>query len=195
MQCKPKSSEGFIGLLAGFDSRVYQAPENFLARLRKPPLVVWWMLSASLRQMLRRAEFNGDVLLNRDRPFVQECGPVTPLANRVDCCRKHRGRAAQKLYILHLARCPDGGANLDGFRQCISIAGPGITGPDEGDKFPCLQASGAMSRRRSPLRRDEDRKFRSHGQRRGGGNWFLREVHPERFAAIGGRGDQDCGGC
>src|SRR5260370_27547524 len=105
------------------------------------------MLRASLRQMLRRTEFNGDVLLNLDGPFAQECGPVTPLANGADCCRQKRCRAAQKLYIQHLAGWSDGAPHLDGFRRCIPIAGPGITWPYEGDKFTGLQASWAMSGR------------------------------------------------
>ena len=194
MQRKPKSSRGFIRKLAGSDCRAYRALEDFLAWTRKPSLVARPVLRASLRQMLRRAEFNRDVVLNRDGPFVQECGPVTPLSNGAHRCRKKRCRAAQKLYIQHLAGCSDGAADLDGFRRCIPIAGPGITWPDEGDEFTCLQASGSVTSRRSPLRRHEHRKFRGHRQRRGGGNWYFREGHPKRFTAMGGWGDKDCGG-
>lgn len=70
------------------------------------------MLSAHLRQILRRPELNHDVLLSLDRPLVQEGGFVTPLANGAQGSRKERNRTAHELYIQHLAKLPDGGANL-----------------------------------------------------------------------------------
>jgi hypothetical protein len=88
----------------------------------KPALPLGGMLPAYLRQILWRLEFNRDVLLNLDRPFVQEGGPVTPLANGAHGSRKKRVRAAHQLYIQHLAELPDGGADLYGF--CRSIAMP-----------------------------------------------------------------------
>ena len=60
----------------------------------KPALPLGGMLPAYLRQILWRLEFNRDVLLNLDRPFVQEGGPVTPLANGAHGSRKKRFRAA-----------------------------------------------------------------------------------------------------
>src|SRR5208337_3714383 len=66
----------------------------------KPSLLVRWMLSAHLRQILWGPEFNRDVLLNLDGSFVQESGLVThrrralvvagrrqvePLTNLISC--------------------------------------------------------------------------------------------------------------
>jgi hypothetical protein len=70
-----------------------------------------------MRQILRRAEFNGDVLLSLDRSSVQESRGVTPLANGAHCGRKKRGRALHGLDIQHLAERSDGGADLYGFRR------------------------------------------------------------------------------
>jgi hypothetical protein len=81
----------------------------------KPPLVVRGMLSGHARQILWRQEFNRDVLLSLDRPFVQESGLVMPQANGARCSRKKRDRAAHELYIQHLAELSDGGADLYGF--------------------------------------------------------------------------------
>jgi len=67
------------------------------------------------RQILRRPEFNGDVLLRLDRPLVQKSRRVTPLANGAHGCRKKRERAAHELYTLDLAELSDGGADLYGF--------------------------------------------------------------------------------
>lgn len=152
-----------------------------------------WFPSAHLRQILWRPEFNRDVLLNLDRPFVQESGPETPLANGAHCGRKKRDRAAHELYIQHLAELSDGGANLHDFCRSISIPRPWIARPNEEDELTSLQSSGFMSHCRSGLRRNKNRKFRDHRERRGGGDRFFRESHPERFAAIGWGSDKDYG--
>jgi hypothetical protein len=81
----------------------------------KPRLVVRWMLSGHVRQILWRQEFDGDVLLSLDRPVVHESGLVTPQANSAHCGRKKRDRAAHELYIQHLAERSDSGADLYGF--------------------------------------------------------------------------------
>lgn len=167
-----------------------QSPEPRL----KWPLIVLRMLRAYPRQILWRLEFNRDVLLNLDRPFVQESGLETPQANGVHRSRKKKGRAAYKLYIQHLAKLPDRGADLDGFCRSMSIPRLGITRPNEEDKLTSLQSYCFMSRCRSGLRRDKNRKFRGHRERRGGGNRFFRESHPKRFAAIGWGSDKDGGG-
>jgi hypothetical protein len=74
------------------------------------------MPSGHARQMLWRAEFNGDVLLGLDRLTVQKSWFVTPQANGAHCSRKKRARATHVLYIQHLAVLSDGGADLYGFR-------------------------------------------------------------------------------
>ena len=167
-----------------------QSPEHRLKR----PLIVLRMLRAHPRQILWRPEFNRDVLLNLDRPFVQESGPETPQANGVQRSGKKKDRAAYKLYIQHLAKLPDGGADLDGFCRSMTIRRLGITRPNEEDKLTSLQSYSFMSRCRSGLRRDKNRKFRGHREGRGGGDRFFRESHPERFAAIGWGCDKDGGG-
>src|SRR5713226_785279 len=151
------------------------------------------MPSGHARQVLWRPECNGDVLLSLDRPSVQEGGLVTPQANGAHCSRKKRDRAAHVLYIQHLAELSDGGADLYGFRRSMSIPRPWITRPNEGDKFTSLQSSRFMSHCRSGLRRNKNRKLRGHGERRGGGDRFFRQNHPERFAAIAWASDKDCG--
>src|SRR6266849_7811894 len=152
------------------------------------------MPSGYARQMPWRPEFNRDVLLSLDRPFVQESGLVTPQTNGAHCSRKKRERATHVLYIQHLAELPDGGADLYGFCRSISIARPWITRPNEGDKLTSLQSSGFMSHCRSGLRRNKNRKLRGHRERRGGGDRPFREKQPERFAAMGWGSDKDCGG-
>ena len=74
-------------------------------------LLVRWMPSCHLRRILWRPEFNRDVLLGLNRPFVQQSGCVTPLANGSLCARKKRERAAQEPYLQHLAELPDSGAD------------------------------------------------------------------------------------
>ena len=151
------------------------------------------MLSGHVRQILWRSEFNRDVLLSLDRPFVQESGLVTPQANGAHCGRKKGGRAAHELYILHLAEHSDGGAHLYRFRRSMSIPRPWITRPDEGDEFTSLQSSWSMSHCSSGLRNNKNRKLRGHRERRGGGDRFFRQSQPERLAAIARASDQDCG--
>jgi hypothetical protein len=143
--------------------------------------------------MVWRPEFNGDVLLSLDRSSVQESGLVAPQANGAHCSRKKRDRAAHVLYIQHLAELSDGGADLDGFRRSMSISRPWITRPNEGDKLTGLQSSRFISRCRSGLRRNKNRKLRGHRKRRGGGDRSFREKQPERFAAMGWGSDKDCG--
>src|ERR1700730_1294774 len=132
------------------------------------------MLGAHTRQILWRPEFNRDVLLSLDRPLVQERGAVTPLANGAHGSRKKRDRAAHELYIQHLAELSDGGADPNGFRRSIAIPRPWIARPNEGDKLARLQSSGFTSNCRSGLRRNKNRKFRGHRERRGGGDRFFR---------------------
>ncbi len=151
------------------------------------------MLSGHVRQILWRPEFNRDVLLSLDRPFVQERGLVTPQANGAHGSRKKRDRAAYELYLQHLAELSDGGADRYGFCRSISIARPWITRPNVGDKLTGFQSSGFMSRCRSELRRNKNRKLRGHRKRRGGGDRFFRQNQPERFAAIAWASDKDCG--
>lgn len=119
-------------------------------------LVVRWMASARLRQILRRAEFNGDVLLNRDGPFVQESGLVTPQANGVHRSGKKGSRAAQELDIQHLAQLSDRGADPNDFCCSIAIPLPRVAGPDEGDKLAGLQSGRFISRLRSGIRRNQN---------------------------------------
>ena len=82
------------------------------------------MLRGHVHQILWGTEFNRDVLLSLDRRFVQESGRVTPQAHGAHGSRKKRDRAADELYIQHLAERSDGGADLYGFRRSISIARP-----------------------------------------------------------------------
>src|ERR1700751_4935232 len=148
---------------------------------------------AQMRKILWRLEFNRDVLLSLDRPFVQESGLVGPLANRVHCSRKKRGRAAQALYIQYLAELSDGGADLYSFGRSVPIPRPWIARPNVGDKLTRLQPSGLMSCCRSGLRRNNNRELRGDRERRGGGDRFFRESQPERLAAFGWGSDKDCG--
>ena len=78
-------------------------------------LVVRWMLRVHVRQILWLAESNRHVLLNFDRPIVQEGGLVTPQTNGAHCSGKKRVRAAHGFYVQHLAELSDGGADLYGF--------------------------------------------------------------------------------
>ena len=142
------------------------------------------MPSGHARQTPWRLEFNGDFLLSLHRSSVQESGLETPPANGAYCSRKKRDRAAHVLYIQDLAELPDGGADLYGFRRSMSFPQLWITRPNEGDKFTGLQETGFVSRRRSELRRNKNRKLRGDRKRRGGGDRFFRENQPERFAAV-----------
>lgn len=63
-------------------------------------------------QILRWAELDRYVLFGRDRFFVQESGPVAPLANGASGGWKHGARAADELYNRHPAKAPDGGADF-----------------------------------------------------------------------------------
>src|ERR1700686_2841737 len=128
------------------------------------------MLSGRVRQILWRPEFNRDVLLGLDRPFVQESGLVTPQANGANCSGKKRDRAAHELYIQHLAELSDGGADLYGFCRSISIPRPWIARPNVGDKLTSLQSRGFISHCRSGLWSNKNRKLRLHRERRGGGD-------------------------
>lgn len=65
-----------------------------------------------MRQILRGPEFNGDVLLSLDGPFVQEGGLEAPLADGADGSRQERGRAAHEFYVRDCAKPADGGAHL-----------------------------------------------------------------------------------
>ena len=103
-------------------------------------LVVCWMRRAHLGQILRRAEFNGDVLLNRDGLFVQKGGPVTPQTDGVPRSGKESGRATQELDIQNFAKLADGGADPNGFRRSIAIPLPRVSRPDEGNKITRLQS-------------------------------------------------------
>src|SRR5271156_5355549 len=109
--------------------------------------------------MLWWQEFNRDLLLSLDRRVIHESGLVMPQANGARCSREKGDRAADELYIQHLAERSDGGADLYGF---ISIPRPWITRPDEGDEFARLQSSGFMSHCRSGLRSNKNRKLRGH---------------------------------
>jgi hypothetical protein len=92
-----------------------------------------------------------------------------------------------------LAELSDGGADLYGFRQSISIPRPWITRPNEGDKLTGLQPRGFMRGCRSRLRRNKNRELRGHRKRRGGGDRFFRENQRERLAAVAWTSDKDCG--
>jgi hypothetical protein len=66
-------------------------------------------------QILRRPEYNPDVLLNLDGAPVEESRLVTPPANGAHGSRKKRGRTAHEPNIERLAELSDGGADLYGF--------------------------------------------------------------------------------
>src|SRR5580704_8673083 len=95
-------------------------------------------MPAQMRQILWWLEFNRDVLLGLNRFIVQESGLVAPLANGAHCSRKKRGRAAQALYIQHLAELSDAGADLYGFGRSVPIPRPWIARPNVGDKLTSL---------------------------------------------------------
>jgi hypothetical protein len=141
------------------------------------------------RGMLWRPELNGDVLLSLDRPLVYKSGLVTPQANGAHCSGKKRERATHAFYIQHLTELSDGGANLYGFRRCMSIPRLWIDRPNEGDKLAGLQSSGLTGRCTSAVRRDKNRKLGANRERRGGGDRFFRQNQPERFAAVTGPGE------
>ena len=109
-----------------------------------------------MRKILWRLEFNRDVLLSLDRPFVQESGLVAPLPNGAYCSRKKRGRAAQALYIQYLAELSDGGADLYGFGRSEPIPRLWIAKPNVGDKLTSLQPSVLASHSRSGLGMDQN---------------------------------------
>ena len=124
---------------------------NLHSQHLKSPLVVRWPLSAHMRQILWRPEFNRDVLLSLDRSSVQESGLVTPPANGAHCSGKKRDRAFHELYIQHLAELSDGGADLYGFCRSVSIPRPWIARPNVGEKLPRLQSRGSIGHCRSRL--------------------------------------------
>jgi len=146
------------------------------------------------RGTLWRPELNSDVLLSLDRPLVYKSGLVTPQANGAHSSRKKRERAAHAFYVQHLAELSDGGADLYGFRRCMSIPRPRITRPNEGDKLTGLQSSRFTSRCTSALRRDKNRKLGANRERTGSGDRFFRQNQPERFAAVAWASEKDCGG-
>ena len=84
----------------------------FRMRPRNPPAEkVRRRIGVLLRRILRRPEFNRDVLLRLNRPLVQQSGSVTPLSNGSHGGRKKRNRPAQKLYLQNLATLPDSDTN------------------------------------------------------------------------------------
>src|SRR5215469_6314384 len=121
------------------------------------------MLGSQLRGVLRRPEFNGDVLLSLNRPSFQQRGRVTPLANSVLCGRKKSSGAAQELYVLHLAKLPYRGSDPYGLSCPVAITRRWITRPTEGNKFAGFQSCRPMSQRRPGLRRNENGELRRHG--------------------------------
>src|SRR5215472_2477747 len=120
------------------------------------------MLSSQLRGVLKWPEFDRDVLLSLDWPFVQQGGRVTPLANGFRGGRKKSGGTAQELYLLHLAKLPDRGAHPDGFSKSIAIRRPSITWPAEGDKVAGFQSSRPVSQCRPGRPRNENGELRGH---------------------------------
>src|SRR6202021_3033342 len=113
---------------------------------------------AQMRKILWRLEFNRDVLLRLDRPFVQESGLVAPLAHGAHSSRKKRGRAAQALYIQYLAELADGGADLYGFGVSEPIPRLRIANTTAGNTLTSLQPSGLTSHSRSALGMDQNGK-------------------------------------
>src|SRR5262245_39802527 len=95
---------------------------------------VAWMLRCHLQLILRRPEFNRDVLLRLHRPLIQQRWSVAPLPNGCLCGRKKSVRTAQELYLPHLAKLPDRGANPDRFCQSTVIPRPSIAWPHKRDK-------------------------------------------------------------
>ena len=160
-------------------------------RVIQQPLVGKWMLSGQVRQELRGPEFNRNVLLSLDRSFVQEGGFETPEANGGYCTGKKSDWASHKRHILHLTELSDGSANLYGFWRTISIPRPRITRPNERDKFTGLQSRGLVSYGDSRLRRNKNRELRGNRERRGSGDRFFPEHHPERFTAFGWDSDKN----
>src|ERR1700722_12344056 len=148
---------------------------------------------AQMRKILWRLEFNRDVLLSLDRPFVQESGFVAPLANGAHCGRKKRGRAAQALYIQYLAELSDGGADLYGFGRSEPIPRLRIGKTKEGNKHTSWKPSGWTSHSRYGLGMDQNGKLRGNRERRRGGDRFFRESQPERLAAFGWGSNKDYG--
>src|ERR1700722_19802768 len=148
---------------------------------------------AQMRKILWRLEFNRDVLLRLDRPFVQESGLVAPLPNGAYCSRKKRGRAAQALYIQYLAELADGGADLYGFGRSEPIPRLRIAKPNVGDQLTSLQPSGLTSHSRYALGMDQNGKLRGNRERRRGGDRFFRESQPERLAPFGWGSNKDYG--
>ena len=114
------------------------------------------MLSARAREVLRRAEFDGDVLLGWDGALVDESGLVAPLEDGLGGCGKERLRAADELGIQHLTELSDGGTDLYGFRRRIAVARLGVSGPNEGKQFAGLQSRGLMGRDKAWFRRNKN---------------------------------------
>ena len=138
-------------------------------------------------------EFNRDVLLSLDGPFVQESGLVTPHANGAHCSGKKRNRAAHGRDVHHLAELSDGGTDLYGFCHSVSMLRPWIPRLNIGDKLTSLQSSGLMSHCRSGLRKNKNRKLRGNRERRGDSDQFFRENQPGRLAAFAWGSDKDRG--
>jgi hypothetical protein len=143
--------------------------------------------------MDRWPEFNRDVLLGLDGPFVQESGLVTPHANGAHRSRKKRDRAAHGRDVHHLAVLSDCGADLYGFCQSVSMPRPWVARLNVGDKLTSLQSSGLMSHCRSRLRRNKNRESRGNREPRGDSDPFFRENQPGRLAAFGWGSDKDRG--
>jgi len=156
------------------------------------PLVARRTPSAPARQTLGRPKFNGHVLLRLHRPPIQERGLVMPLSNRTHRRGKKRARAAHALYIQHLAELSNGGADLHGFSRSMSLSGPRITRPNEGDELAGLQSSGFLPRSKSSGR-NQHRKLRGHRKHGRRCDRLFRQGQPERFAAVAWAIDKDCG--
>src|SRR5215469_133586 len=104
------------------------------------------MPRCGLRGIGLRPEFNGEVLLRRDGPVVEQRGRVTPLANGARGGRKKRDRATQEFDGLDLAERPDRGADPDDLRQSRTRLGK--TRPNETDKLAGFEPGGPRSRGR-----------------------------------------------
>jgi hypothetical protein len=136
-------------------------------------------------------EFNRDVLLSFDGPFVQESGLITPHANGVHGSGKKRNRAGHGRDVHHLAELSDGGTDLYGFFHSVPMLRPWIPRLNVGDKLTSLQSSRLMSHCRSGLRENKNRKLRGNRERRGDCDQFFRKKQPGRFPAFGWGSDKD----
>jgi hypothetical protein len=145
------------------------------------------------RRTLCWPELDGDILLNFDGPIIQQSWFVTPQPKSAHCSRKQRERAAYTFNVHHLAELSDGSADLYGFRRSMSIPGPWITRPNEGNKLTGLQPGGFPSRCVSAIRRNKHRELRGNRERSGGSDRSFREDQPEWFAAVAWASEKDCG--